>query len=146
MDKVHPITGHLGPEGEQMYSYTLSLTSVLDGGGWSTPHPGRFTPGNDPVPIVQEAGWAPGPVWTGAENVALTGILSPDRPAHSELLYRLSYRGPLEVCGLTSRLGRFTLGRKSRATHWNGGEMRRTKVFYPRWEQNSSSSVEYLVV
>jgi hypothetical protein len=22
----------------------------------------------DPVPIVQETGWAPGPVWTGAEN------------------------------------------------------------------------------
>jgi hypothetical protein len=21
-------------------------------GGWSTPHPGRFTPRNDPVPIV----------------------------------------------------------------------------------------------
>ena len=29
-----------------------------------------FTPGKDPVPIVQEAGWAPGPVWTGAENFA----------------------------------------------------------------------------
>jgi hypothetical protein len=29
---------------------------------WSTPRPGRFTPGNDPVPIVQKAGWAPGPV------------------------------------------------------------------------------------
>ena len=28
-----------------------------------------FTPGKDPVPIVQEAGWAPGPVWTGAENL-----------------------------------------------------------------------------
>jgi len=27
-----------------------------------------FTPGKDPVPIVLEAGWAPGPVWTGAEN------------------------------------------------------------------------------
>ena len=27
-------------------------------------------PGIDPVPIVQEAGWAPGPVWTGAENLA----------------------------------------------------------------------------
>ena len=26
-----------------------------------------FTPGKDPVPIVQEAGWAPGSVWTGAE-------------------------------------------------------------------------------
>ena len=24
----------------------------------------------DPVPIVQEAGWATGPVWTGAENLA----------------------------------------------------------------------------
>ena len=24
----------------------------------------------DPVPIVQEAGWAPGQVWTGAENLA----------------------------------------------------------------------------
>jgi hypothetical protein len=29
-----------------------------------------FTPGKDPVPIVQKAGWAPGPVWTGAENLA----------------------------------------------------------------------------
>ena len=29
-----------------------------------------FTPGKDPVPIVQEAGWAPGPVWTGAENLS----------------------------------------------------------------------------
>jgi hypothetical protein len=24
----------------------------------------------DPVPIVQEAGWAPGRIWTGAENLA----------------------------------------------------------------------------
>jgi hypothetical protein len=38
-----------------------------------TPRP-LFTPGKDPVPIVQEAGWAPGPVWTGAENLAPTGI------------------------------------------------------------------------
>jgi len=30
----------------------FSLTSALDGGGWSTPRPGRFIPGNDPVPIV----------------------------------------------------------------------------------------------
>ena len=29
-----------------------------------------FTPRKDPVPIVQEAGWAPGLVWTGAENLA----------------------------------------------------------------------------
>jgi hypothetical protein len=31
-----------------------------------------FTPGKDLVPIVQEAGWAPGTVWTGAENLAPT--------------------------------------------------------------------------
>jgi len=36
----------------------------------------------------------PMPVWTGAENLALTGIRSPDRPAVSESLYRLSYPGP----------------------------------------------------
>ena len=62
--------------------------------GWvSAPRPGRFTPSKDPVPIVQEAGWAPGPFWSGAENLAFTGIRSPDRPARSESLYRLSYPG-----------------------------------------------------
>ena len=34
-----------------------------------TPRP-LFTPEKDPVPIVQKAGWASGPVWTGAENLA----------------------------------------------------------------------------
>jgi len=55
-----------------------------------TPWP-LFNPRKVPVLIVQEAGWAPGPVWTGAENLAATGIRSPDRPAHSQSLYRLSY-------------------------------------------------------
>jgi hypothetical protein len=32
--------------------------------------------------------WAPGPVWTGTENLAATGIRHPDRPARSESLYR----------------------------------------------------------
>jgi hypothetical protein len=54
----------------------------------SRPH---FTPGKDPVSIVQEAGWASGPVWTGAENLTPTGIWSPDRPARRQSLYRLSY-------------------------------------------------------
>ena len=39
--KGHPITGHEGPEGEQMYNSTLSSTSALDG-GWvvnATPRP-----------------------------------------------------------------------------------------------------------
>jgi hypothetical protein len=57
--------------------------------GQRTPRP-YFTPGKDPAPIVQEAGWAPGPVWTGAENIALTGIGYPELPARSQSLYRLS--------------------------------------------------------
>ena len=35
----------------------------------------------DSVPIVQEAGWGPGPVWTRAEIRAPTGIRSPGRPS-----------------------------------------------------------------
>ena len=45
-----------------------------------------FTPGKDLVPTVQEAGCAPGPVWTGAENLAPIGIRSPDRQARSHEL------------------------------------------------------------
>jgi hypothetical protein len=85
--KGHPRTGHEYPEMEYRYSSILSLASVLDGGGWWTPRPGRFIPGNNPVFIVQKAGWAPGPVWTGAENLAPTGIRSPDRPVRRQSLY-----------------------------------------------------------
>jgi len=44
--KVHPRTGHEGPKGDYRYRCNLSLTSALDVGGWSTPRPGRLTPGN----------------------------------------------------------------------------------------------------
>jgi len=50
-----------------------SMTPALER-GWvfsSTPRP-HFTSGKGPVPILQEAGWAPGPVWTG-------GIFRPHR-------------------------------------------------------------------
>jgi hypothetical protein len=53
-----------------------------------------YPPWKDPVPIVQEDGWAPGPVWTGAENLAPSGVRYPDRPARSQSLYRLSYPAP----------------------------------------------------
>jgi hypothetical protein len=44
--------------------------------GWGvsvTPRP-LFTHAKNPVPIVQEAGRAPGPVWTGTENFAPPGF------------------------------------------------------------------------
>ena len=62
-------------------------------GGWSTLRPNRFTPGKEPVPILQEAGWAPGPLWTGTENLGPTGILFPERRTLSESLYWLRYPG-----------------------------------------------------
>jgi hypothetical protein len=59
--------------------------------GWvvnATPRP--LYPGTHCV-----GGWVgPRAGWTGGENLAPIGIRSPDRPARSESLYRLSYRGP----------------------------------------------------
>jgi hypothetical protein len=72
--------------------YTL-LTSVPEGVGER--HQARvFYPGKDPIPIVQETGWVPGPVWMCAKNLAPARIRYPDRPARSLSLYRLSYPGP----------------------------------------------------
>ena len=70
-----------------MYSSTLPSTCALDWGGWSTPRPGRFTPGKDPVPIVQKAGLAPGPEWMGEENLA------PDRHSIPGPSYQISVNG-----------------------------------------------------
>jgi len=67
------------------------MTAVLEGGEWSAacPRP-HFTPGKDPVPILQEAGWAPGLVWTGRKSSTHQDSI-PDHPARSQSLYRLSY-------------------------------------------------------
>jgi hypothetical protein len=70
-----------------MYSCTISLISAINGGGWSKARSGRFTRANDLIPIVQEAGRAPGPVWIDAENLALTGIRSSDRLVRITLWY-----------------------------------------------------------
>jgi hypothetical protein len=78
-------------------SSTLSLTMALDEGGWLKSRPGHFTPGNEPVPIVKKAGWAPGPVWSGAENLAPNGIRSLDCLACSQSLFRLRYPGPFQL-------------------------------------------------
>ena len=50
----------------------------------STPRP-HFTRGKDPVSIVlQEAGWAPGPVWTGGKSRPHRDSI-PDRPVRSSV-------------------------------------------------------------
>ena len=52
VSKIHPRTGHKGPDGEKRCSSTRSLTSAVDGGRRSTPRPRRFTSVNAPVPPV----------------------------------------------------------------------------------------------
>ena len=85
----------------------VQLYSIFDLGtrrGWRvsiTPRP-HLTPGKDPVSIVQEAGWASGPVWIGAKNLAPTGIWSPDRPNRRQSLYRLSYPTHTETFYISS--------------------------------------------
>ena len=58
-----------------------------------TPRP-YFTPEKDPVPIVQEAGWAPGPVWTGGKFRPI-GIRSPDLPGRSSVAIPTELPGQL---------------------------------------------------
>lgn len=53
-----------------MYSSNPFVTSALEEGGLSATRFGLFTLGVDLVPIVQEAAWAPGPVWRRTENLS----------------------------------------------------------------------------
>ena len=53
----------------------------------------HFNPGKDPVPIVQETGWAAGPVWTGGKS----------RPHRDSIPYIYIYISPnrkpkLKIC------------------------------------------------
>jgi len=57
----------------------------------------HFTSGKDPVPILQEAGWAPGPSWTRAEKSLPHRDSIPDRPACSQSLYGLRFRPRVAV-------------------------------------------------
>jgi len=51
--------------GEWRYSSTHSLTATLDGDECRLDAPAALPPGKDPlVPVGEEAGWAPEPVWT----------------------------------------------------------------------------------
>ena len=64
--------------------------------GWvvsSTLRP-HFSPGKDPVPILQEAGWAPGRVWTGGKSRPHRDSIT-DRPARSSVAIPTELPGPL---------------------------------------------------
>jgi len=54
--------------------------------GWvvSSTHRQHFSPRKDPVPVLQAAEWAPGPVWTGGKSRPHRDSI-PDRPALSSV-------------------------------------------------------------
>jgi hypothetical protein len=79
--------------------------------GWavsSTPRP-HFTHGKKPVPIVQEVGWAPGPVWTGGKprphrDSAVNTLVKyfhngrvNHRQCHGQSYMKLEYGCPVQV-------------------------------------------------
>ena len=59
----------------------------------------HFTPGKDPVHILQETGRAPEPVWTGGKSRPKRDSI-PDHPAPSQSLYQLSY--PAHRCRMVT--------------------------------------------
>ena len=61
----------------------------------STPRP-NFTPGKDPVPFLQEAGWAPGPVRTGGKSRPHRDSTA-DRPARSSAAIPTELPGPKKI-------------------------------------------------
>jgi hypothetical protein len=79
LSKITPEQDMKAQRGEYRYRSTFSSNSVLDRGGLSMPCPGRE---RDTEPVLQEAGWTTGTVWMRAENLTLTGNLSPDRQSN----------------------------------------------------------------
>ena len=56
----------------------------------------HFTLGKDPVPILQEAGWAPGPVWMGGKSRPNRNSI-PYLPARSSVAIPTELPGPHDI-------------------------------------------------
>ena len=68
------------------------MTAALEGSEWSAARPGRtWPPGKTRYPLYRRLGGPQGRS-ERAENLVPTGMRSPDLPARSQSLYRLSYR------------------------------------------------------
>jgi hypothetical protein len=79
--------------------------------------------------MVQEAAWAPGPVWMGAENLASNGIRFPDCPARSGnkqgLISKGSARGTVQLTD--TRLLSFPGPALLNFTYFRGSERERER-------------------
>jgi len=122
-DKGHPRISHEDPKGESRgiaLLFPQSRRYIAVGGQRHAPV--LLAPGKNRYLLYRRSGWAPGPAWTGAENLATIGIRSPERPARNESLNRLSYPGPLryitginncQSCYMIISFGRLFVGNNS---------------------------------
>jgi hypothetical protein len=108
---------------------------MLDRGGCSMPSPACFTPRKDLAPTAQEAGWAPGPVWMGAENLAPpTRIWSLERPTHSQSLSTAKLAHKRHIVQCTSRMSWYLCDNYSEIVDWFDGGILRKTMF--KWWNN----------
>ena len=107
---IHSLSGALNPQLKVKVSQShamlaqrgrrsIALLILNLGAGWrwvvnATPQP-LYSREGCPAPTVQQAGWAPGPVWTSVKKRSLfcTGARTSDRPARRQSLYPLRYSG-----------------------------------------------------
>ena len=85
-----PLQARFRPRGWGALQLYSSVTAALEGVSDQQHAPAELYPRERPGTHLQEAGWVPGPVLTGGKSRS-NGIRSPDRPARSQSLYRLSY-------------------------------------------------------
>jgi hypothetical protein len=71
---------------------------VLEGVVGQHNAPAVFTPEKESVPVLDEAGWASGPIWTGQKNLApFTGVRTHKRLTRSESLFPWHRPVPLNI-------------------------------------------------
>ena len=89
----------------------------------STPQP-HFTPGKDPIPILQEVGWAPGSVWTDGKSRPHRDSI-PDHPPLSSVAVQTELPGTQDfnIQGMnyyeTTIPGRFGFEHLTEKKSWN---------------------------
>jgi hypothetical protein len=77
--EVNPITGHERPEGEQTYSFTLYLTSAVDGLGGQRHAPAALSPTMRPATNCIGGWMGPRAIldWSGKSRLHLDSISGP---------------------------------------------------------------------
>ena len=88
---MDPITGPVVAQRVGKGIPLLSMTAALEGGEWLASRPGRtLPPGKTRYPLYRRIGGPQGRSGQVRKISSPTGIRSPDRPARSQSLYRVT--------------------------------------------------------